>query len=544
MKQIHNIVLLVFIIFIDVSLAAKKSRKDPVVSEEDAVAWLNKFGYNPCLNSAVQCSLSFPSLMEEYQKRYRLKVTGKLDDATKKQMNRPRCGIADKPVALNAAAITTSKWTHSSLTYSLRGFPTQLSQTQTTNIIREAFQAWTDHVPLRIEPVCSTCSANFTINFFREEHSDAYAFDGSGGTLAHAFFPEDGRVHFDKDEAWTESFNDDRINLYLVAVHEIGHALGLDHTYNQDSIMFPSYQLMAKSNIIPRPDRDAIQGVYGKKQSSSGTTTTRSTTTSTRSTTTTTTTRRVTTTTTTRKRSPTIDTDTTHPRCRMTLDAALDHPDGTLYTFNAGIIWRYLPNEGTWDSRTTSYEQHYPKLPRQITGAVHNRRKDEFIFFTNKAVFNYGTDSKSRAVYRNEQSLARNLYNSIVGAIYYHDEVHVVTSKAIRVFRVDNGYQLANQRELHDEFPGFTGTVTKAFTYGNLHHFFTTDRLVYVWSERLNSWQTFKKPMETNWFACLAAKAKTSSSSQEDESVPRHNYRNSARHRQSRHRNHHHNQYN
>ncbi|CAF3793856.1 unnamed protein product [Rotaria magnacalcarata] len=343
---------------------------------------------------------------------------------------------------------------------------------------------------------------------------------------------------------YSASFNDDRINLYLVAVHEIGHALGLDHTYNQDSIMFPSYQLMAKSNIIPRPDRDAIQGVYGKKQSSSGTTTTRSTTTSTRSTTTTTTTRRVTTTTTTRKRSPTIDTDTTHPRCRMTLDAALDHPDGTLYTFNAGIIWRYLPNEGTWDSRTTSYEQHYPKLPRQITGAVHNRRKDEFIFFTNKAVFNYGTDSKSRAVYRNEQSLARNLYNSIVGAIYYHDEVHVVTSKAIRVFRVDNGYQLANQRELHDEFPGFTGTVTKAFTYGNLHHFFTTDRLVYVWSERLNSWQTFKKPMETNWFACLAAKAKTSSSSQEDESVPRHNYRNSARHRQSRHRNHHHHQYN
>jgi len=211
MKQISNIILLFFIIFIDVSIFAKITSKQPVKSQEDALSWLNKFGYNPCLNSDAQCSLSFSSLLENYQKRFRLLITGKLDEKTKQHMNRPRCGIQDKPFAeLNAAALSRNKWLRTSLKYSIRSYPTQISETNTKNIIREAFNAWIDYIPLKIEETCSTCSADFVLDFAREQHSDTYPFDGIGGTLAHAFFPEDGRVHFDKDEDWTErleSFN-------------------------------------------------------------------------------------------------------------------------------------------------------------------------------------------------------------------------------------------------------------------------------------------------------------------------------------------------
>jgi hypothetical protein len=205
MKQIFNIILFVFINFVDISLSAKKSSK-PVKNQDDALTWFNKYGYNPCLNSGVQCSLSFKSILEEYQERFHLKKTGKLDEATKQQMSRSRCGVKDKSVAeLNSAAqLQQYKWSRTSLTYSLRGYPTQISQTNTAAIIREAFNAWLDYVPLKIEPACSTCEADFVIEFKREQHSDNYAFDGVGGTLAHAFFPEDGRVHFDKDEKWTE----------------------------------------------------------------------------------------------------------------------------------------------------------------------------------------------------------------------------------------------------------------------------------------------------------------------------------------------------
>ena len=201
MKSTSNIALLLLLCFIDLSSSAKS-----VKTREDALAWLNKYGYNPCLNSEVQCSLSYTSIIETFQKRFGLQVTGKLDGPTQKQMNRPRCGNEDKSVATGNAPSKLSqyKWTRSSLTYSVRGYATQLGQTTTKDIIQEAFKAWTDYVPLTIVEACSTCKPDFVLDFFRDEHKDGYPFDGASGTLAHSFFPEDGRVHFDKDEPWTE----------------------------------------------------------------------------------------------------------------------------------------------------------------------------------------------------------------------------------------------------------------------------------------------------------------------------------------------------
>lgn len=212
----------ILILSFSASLSAKKTRtKQGVKTQDDAYAWLNKYGYNPCLNANVQCSLSFSSLLKEYQTRFGLKITGKLDEQTKEHMNRPRCGNEDKaPAALNAPGqLGQRKWSRSSLTYSLRGYPTEISEPRATAIIREAFNAWLDYIPLKIEAVCSTCNADFVIEFARQAHSDRYPFDGVGGTLAHAFFPEDGRVHFDKDEKWTERY---------VKEKEIEHALATD----------------------------------------------------------------------------------------------------------------------------------------------------------------------------------------------------------------------------------------------------------------------------------------------------------------------------
>lgn len=65
------------------------------------------------------------------------------------------------------------------------------------------FQLWSDVTPLEFREKPSG-QANIDIRFEVGHHGDGYAFDGRGGTLAHAFFPQyGGAAHFDDAEVWT-----------------------------------------------------------------------------------------------------------------------------------------------------------------------------------------------------------------------------------------------------------------------------------------------------------------------------------------------------
>lgn len=96
-----------------------------------------------------------------------------------------------------------------------------------------------------------------------EENTCGYPFDGEGGVLAHAFAPSDGRLHFDEEETFTD-LSEQGTNLLHVAVHEIGHNLGLRHSSVRDAVMYPAYLGYKPDLKLHSDDISGIQSLYGK----------------------------------------------------------------------------------------------------------------------------------------------------------------------------------------------------------------------------------------------------------------------------------------
>ena len=77
-------------------------------------------------------------------------------------------------------------------------------------------------------------------------HADGKVFHGAGVEKAHAFVPVNGEIHFNNFETFSVKKQDaKKTSLFYVALHEIGHALGLKHSSLHDAVMNEKLVLMS-----------------------------------------------------------------------------------------------------------------------------------------------------------------------------------------------------------------------------------------------------------------------------------------------------------
>jgi hypothetical protein len=110
-------------------------------------------------------------------------------------------------------------------------------------------------------------------------HSIDFTFrsiDGRNGTLAQAYFPSDlnrgsiaGDVQFDTAESWEvgNGRGSAAVDFLWVAVHEIGHALGLDHAHGAGVVMTDSVSSSQKFTALAAADISAVLRLYGPSRS-------------------------------------------------------------------------------------------------------------------------------------------------------------------------------------------------------------------------------------------------------------------------------------
>jgi hypothetical protein len=93
-----------------------------------------------------------------------------------------------------------------------------------------------------------------------------------GNVLAHAYQPSDvalagpggsigGDMHFDNSNAWSDGGGGGTIDFFTVALHELGHALGLGHSTVVGSVMEAFYG--GPRRTLHADDIAGIQSIYG-----------------------------------------------------------------------------------------------------------------------------------------------------------------------------------------------------------------------------------------------------------------------------------------
>lgn len=179
-------------------------------------------------------------------------------------------GLMASGEARSQFSVQGNSWNDRIIRYFFQNTTSDIDQNVARQQVRDAFALWQAQARLYFIEVCNATDADIVIFWGTGNHGDALPFNGVNGVLAHAYFPPPnggaiaGDIHLDDDETWTElqqANANQPIDLFTVALHEIGHSLGLNHTTVSGAIMEGTYT--GSRRQLAQDDIDGIRSIYG-----------------------------------------------------------------------------------------------------------------------------------------------------------------------------------------------------------------------------------------------------------------------------------------
>lgn len=133
----------------------------------------------------------------------------------------------------------------------------------------KTFKRWQEYFsPIQLESTGDRSKAAIAIHFM-ENGNPALPSPFNGSTLAYAYLSDGpslglaSDMYFNDAYQWSEMHRANQINLFKVAVHEVGHAFGLEHSTDRKDIMYPTYQ-PNDNVVITRDTAEAVEFLYGE----------------------------------------------------------------------------------------------------------------------------------------------------------------------------------------------------------------------------------------------------------------------------------------
>lgn len=248
---------------------AKKNEKPPAMNV--ITEFLERFGYLPPADYADRgVDETVSEGLTRYQESNSLTVSGEFDEPTRSQMAMSRCGLPDVPSGEVAFAVAC-RWEKAQLTYVLdTGTADTPAQTEWP-AVRAAFATWQALGVVEFTEVNLGASPDIFVDWRPADDPDLSML---GTPLAHADFPPGCSVvssglplpiHFDDSEhTWSIGAAAGAFDVETVALHEIGHILGLQHSSTAGAVMQATASPNTTLRNLTQDDIDGFRSLYAK----------------------------------------------------------------------------------------------------------------------------------------------------------------------------------------------------------------------------------------------------------------------------------------